>query len=80
MMKYTADERQRDREMRRQAKRAREQQNHAQTLAAAAAAKRSLEEDLVVQYGVYESNPSIADNIKTSFHPVYDDTHLASFV
>ena len=84
MMKYTPDERRRDREMRKQAMLAKKQQNHSQTGGAALIGggeligAKSLEEDLVVQYGVYESNPSIADNVKTSFNPVYDQTHFAS--
>jgi len=84
MMKYTPDERRRDREMRKQAMLTKKQQNHSQTGGAALIGggeligAKSLEEDLVVQYGVYESNPSIADNVKTSFKPVYDQTHFAS--
>ena len=84
MMKYTPDERRRDREMRKQAMLAKKQQNHSQNGGAALIGggeligAKSLEEDLVVQYGVYESNPSIADNVKTSFNPVYDQTHFAS--
>ena len=37
----------------------------------------SLEEETVVQYGVYETNP-VLTHYETSFHPIYDYTHNAS--
>jgi len=79
MMKYTPDERKRNCEMRKLERMAKQQQNHSQKplVGGGLIGAKSLEEDMVVQYGVYESNPSIADNVKTSFHPVYDETYFA---
>jgi hypothetical protein len=42
-----------------------------------AAKSLSLEEETVVQYGVYETNPTLT-YYETSFHPVYDFTHNAT--
>ena len=85
MMKYTPGEMERNYQMRKMNENSPPLLELAGSGAGAAAAaaatnQRSLEEEMVIQHGVYESNPAVVDNVKTYFQPVYDNTYHAVHV
>ena len=80
MMKYTPGEMERNYQMRKMNENSPpllELAGSGAATAAEVANKRSLEEEMVIQHGVYESNPAVVDNVKTYFQPVYDNTYHA---